>query len=189
MNLDFGVLRRNHVLRILLMVGILFGITYGGVALLKVALYSESPLMVVSSGSMIPTLNIGDIIIVRGTDPATITAGTIIVFHSPRSYDMPIVHRVIGVLSRGGTIYFETKGDNNPVADNWSPQPGVPADYLIGILIARIPYVGLVSLNLRGPTGAIIILALVFAIIVLEYNDAQKQKRQAHETTKAKLSA
>lgn len=172
-------LRYNATARVAVLIVILFVGTYGGVAVLRLALQTDSPLMVVSSGSMVPTLNVGDIIVVRGVPPEQIQVGTIIIFHSPRNYDMPIVHRVVGVLVEGnGQRYFQTRGDSNPVADNWAPLPGVPQDHLIGTLLVRIPYVGLISLRLRGPTGITLIILLIAAILVLEYRETKKKIRK-----------
>src|SRR5208337_4643633 len=89
--------KANPVARVVVLIVILFGVTLGSVGAMRVALHTDSPLMVVSSGSMIPTLNVGDIIIVRGTDPSTVTVGTIIIFHSPYDYPTAIVHRVIAI--------------------------------------------------------------------------------------------
>lgn len=159
----------NPTARVILLVIVLFAATYGGVAVLRVALQTDSPLMVVSSGSMIPVLNVGDIIIVRGVDPSTVTVRTIIIFHSPYEYDMPIVHRVIAVLNENGQIFFETKGDNNQVQDGWK----VPASNLIGVFVAKVPYIGLISLELRGPLGVTVIVLLVALIIAVEYKESK----------------
>ena len=165
-----------------MLIVILFGITLGSVGALRLGLHTDSPLMVVSSGSMIPTLNVGDIIIVRGVDPSTITVGTIIIFHSPYDYATPIVHRVIAVDDEGGAVFFETKGDNNAVADGWK----VPAANLIGVYIAKIPYVGLLSLELRGPLGWILIALLVFLIIAMEYDESKKSEAKRPGAKKEK---
>lgn len=162
-------LGKNPTARVIILIIILFAATYGGVAVLRVALNSESPLMVVSSGSMIPTLNVGDIIIVRGVDPRSVIRGTIIIFHSPYEYDIPIVHRVIAVDSEGGQLFFETKGDHNQVQDGWK----VPAENLIGVYVMKIPYIGLISLELRGPLGVTLIILLVALIIAVEYNESR----------------
>ncbi len=169
------VLRKNPTARVVLLIVILFAATYGGVEVLRVALHSDSPLMVVSSGSMIPTLNVGDIIIVRGVDPHIVTVGTIIIFHSPYEWDMPIVHRVIAVLNDGGQLFFETKGDNNQVQDGWK----VPAANLIGIYVLKIPYIGLISLELRGPLGVTLIILLVALIIAVEYKESKHDGRRS----------
>jgi signal peptidase len=153
---------------------ILFAATYGGVEVLRIVVHTESPLMVVSSESMVPTLNVGDIILVRGVDPTTVTVGTIIIFHSPNNYEMPIVHRVIVVDQMDDTVFFETKGDHNPVQDGWK----VPAQNLMGVYVAKIPYVGLLSLELRGPIGVTLIILLVALIITIEYKESKSTQRK-----------
>jgi len=165
-------LRTNPVARVVLLIVILFAATLGTVGALRVGLHDDSPLMVVSSGSMIPTLNVGDIIIVRGVYPSTVTVGTIIIFHSPYDYSEPIVHRVIAIDNSGGQLFFHTKGDNNPVQDGWS----VPAANLMGVYVAKIPYVGLLSLELRGPVGWILIALLILLIIAVEYKESKESK-------------
>jgi len=157
------------VLRVIILIIVLFAATYGSVATLKVVFHTESPLMVVSSGSMIPVLNVGDIILVRGVDPSSITVGTIIIFHSPDDYSTPIVHRVIAIDHDGGALFFETKGDNNAVPDGWR----VPAANLMGVYVAKLPYVGLLSLELRGPLGILLIILLVLLIVAVEYNESK----------------
>jgi len=129
--------------------------------------------MVVSSGSMVPVLNVGDIIVVRGVDPQTVTVGTIIIFHSPYEYDMPIVHRVIAVFNDGGTLFFETKGDHNDVQDGWR----VPAENLMGVYVMKVPYIGLISLELRGPLGITLIILLIALIILVEYSESKSPRK------------
>ena len=58
-----------------------------------------SPLVIVSGSSMEPTYHSGDLLLVRSVAPASISAGDIIVFHTPRkgvSAGLPsrIAHRV-----------------------------------------------------------------------------------------------
>jgi len=161
--------RKNPTARVILIIAVLFVATYGSVDVLRIGLRTESPLMVVSSESMVPTLNVGDIILVRGIDPDQITVGTIIIFHSPNNYEMPIVHRVIEVNKEGNSIFFRTKGDHNPGPDGWR----VPAENLMGVYVGRIPYVGLLSLQLRGPLGITLIVLLVALIIAIEYNESK----------------
>ncbi len=174
------VLRTNPVARVAVIIVLLFVVTLGSVGALRIALHTDSPLMVVSSGSMIPTLNVGDIIVVRGTDPSTVTVGTIIIFHSPYDYPTAIVHRVIAIDDTGGQEFFETKGDNNAVADGWR----VPSANLIGVYVMKIPYIGLLSLELRGPLGWILIGLLVMLIIAMEYDESKKIQRKKESLAK-----
>lgn len=164
--------RKNPTARVILLIALLFVITYGGVEVLRIVMQTESPLMVVSSGSMIPTLNVGDIILVRGVDPKTVTSGTIIIFHDPNDPAIPIVHRVVTIDNQGGQLYFETKGDNNPIKDGWL----VPAQDLMGVYVGRVPYIGLLSLELRGPIGVTLIVLLIALIIAIEYNESRHPK-------------
>ena len=164
--------RRNPAARVILIIVILFAATYGGVEVLRIALRTESPLMVVSSESMVPTLNVGDIILVRGVDPHAVTVGTIIIFHSPHNYEMPIVHRVVAIDDQGNSISFETKGDHNPVQDSWR----VPSQNLMGVYVAKLPYVGLISLQLRGPVGVTLIILLVALIVAIEYGESKSSQ-------------
>ncbi len=164
--------RKNPVARVLLVIAILFAATYGSVEVLRLALGTESPLMVVSSESMIPTLNVGDIILVRGIDPRDVTVDTIIIFHSPNDWDMPIVHRVVAVENAGSSVFFRTKGDHNPVPDSWI----VPDQNLMGVYVGKIPYVGIISLELRGPIGVTLIVLLVALIVAIEYNESKSSQ-------------
>lgn len=169
--------KKNPAAKVILLIFILFVATYGSVEVLKIVLHTESPLMVVSSGSMIPTLNVGDIILVRGADPTTITVGTIIIFHSPYDYTMPIVHRVIAITNDGNSMFFQTKGDNNPGPDGWS----VPSENLMGVYVVKLPYVGLISLELRGPLGVTLIIVLIALIIAIEYSESKPKRKRERE--------
>lgn len=158
----------------ILLILILFAGTYGSVELLRIVLNTESPLMVVSSASMVPTLNVGDIILVSGVNPNTTTVGTIIIFHSPYDYQMPIVHRVLAITKDGNSLFFQTKGDNNPGPDGWR----VPAKNVMGVYVAKLPYVGLISLELRGPLGVTLIILLIAVIVAIEYSESRHPKKK-----------
>jgi len=170
-----GKIRRNSIARVLILVGLVFIVSYGGMALLRIVMSTESPIMVVPSRSMVPTLNVGDIVIVRGVDPNTITVGTIIIFQSP-SGSIDIIHRVIRIVKQEDMLYFQTKGDNNAAPDPWSP--GVPEQNVKGVLVGRIPYIGYVTLALQGPLGIILIVFLIFLMISFEYYDSRRKAKQ-----------
>jgi len=123
------------------------------------ALNSEEPLTVVMSESMVPTINVGDILIVRGVPPEEVEIGDIIVFTPPWFSGESIVHRVIDKFEINGTLFFVTKGDNNPVAD-------LPTNssYLVGVVIAIIPKLGLITLFMKKTFFAI---PLIVALLVL----------------------
>jgi len=164
--------RKNPIARVAILVGLVFLITYGGMAVGRVVMKTESPIMVVPSTSMVPTLNVGDIVIVKGVDPSTITVGTIIIYHSG---SIDIIHRVIGIVKEGNMLYFQTKGDHNPGPDPWGP---IPEGSVKGVLVGKIPYLGYVTLALSGPAGYAVIGFLIFLMLVFEYHDLRKKPSQ-----------
>src|SRR5437879_10816843 len=127
-------MKRNETARGLLLVGIvILGAlaVWGGV---RLALNTEYPVLVVSSGSMCPPTNcvlpIGSLIVIRGQDPSTIVAapppsGSIIVFRPDVCEpDYLVVHRVINEVTNTNGYSDQTKGDNNVGPDSWEARCG-----------------------------------------------------------------
>ena len=78
---------------------------------LMVVTGSESPIVVVLSGSMEPAFYRGDLLFLTNDNEKSIRAGEIIVFKI-EGRDIPIVHRVIKVHEKeDGYVKFLTKGD------------------------------------------------------------------------------
>ncbi len=140
-----------------------------GYLVMALALGTLTPLMVVPSSSMVPTLNVGDLIIVRGVDATAIVPGDIIVFNVPAPYNSytpsPVVHRVVDVRFEGGKLSFATKGDNLPSPDSWL----VPAENVIGICVGKVPYLGLPALFLRTPYGLAAAAAALMLLLFLPH--------------------
>jgi signal peptidase len=107
------------------------------------------PYRVVNSGSMMPTYFEGDVVFIKKADPHELEVGDIIVFKSKRG-GTPIVHRIEEIVEESGTLYFVTKGDNNPFTDSYyAPLEGVPESKVIGTPVWKIPKIGLISVYLR----------------------------------------
>ena len=158
--------------------------------ILQVSLNTSTPIVVVSSPSISPNINTGDLLFVRGVDPASIRNGTIedkdgdvIIFNAEHwgasNPGIPIVHRVIDKKFEGGVWKFRTKGDANSLPDvGW-----VSEDKIYGIVIGGIPYVGWVKIILTDsglliPLIVIVLLLIVFSIIWDVYKE-QQEKRNA----------
>ncbi len=154
---------------------------------LQAGLRTPYPLLTVASGSMIPTLNVGDLIAVQGiTNYSTVTTGLwkspsegdIIVFHRPPQYgsDELIVHRAISkTLGDDGLWYFRTEGDHNGVPDGWS----ISQNLVVGKVVGKVPYLGYIPLTIRRPEGILLIVLLMVIIILAEYipSSGKKQKQ------------
>ena len=165
------ILKNDYVKTALLLIIIIisvFAFWFG----LRAALATNFPLCGVASGSMIPTLQVGDLIIVQGVKPTEITAapapeGDIIVFFNPRKgFRDPndlIVHRAINKTSREGKWYFTTQGDAN-----FSPDPrDVPEDYLVGkVVFFRIPIVGFITFLMRTPAAILVVLPPLILLVI-----------------------
>lgn len=98
---------------------------------------------IIASGSMTPTLDVGDIAITVQTRPETIRVGDIIQYWR-EGEPAPIIHRVIETYKTGGTIYLVTKGDANNAPDD----PITPTQ-TVGKLIITIPKLGWISIHLK----------------------------------------
>lgn len=66
--------------------------------------------------SMEPSYHAGSLIIKREVEPTSLKVGDVISFYAPWA-DSYVMHRVVRIHSRGGQLWFGTKGDNNPVSD------------------------------------------------------------------------
>ncbi|XP_010246836.1 PREDICTED: signal peptidase complex catalytic subunit SEC11C-like [Nelumbo nucifera] len=108
---------------------------------------SDSPVVVVLTGSMEPGFKRGDILFLH-LNKSPIRSGDIVVFNVD-GRDIPIVHRVVMVHEQRdtGEINFLTKGDNNPYDDRYggiyaNGQLWLQQRDVIGRIIGFLPYVG-----------------------------------------------
>lgn len=148
---------------------------------------------------MIPTLQVGDMIVVQGfSDANEIKAapnpnGTMIVFYSPyyprgepflffAEENVLIVHRAIAKVENNGTWYFRTKGDNNYGADNWSGPDTwggmISSKLLVGKVVGVVPWVGKVPLFIRTPQVMVLIIFLIILILLIQFIPELMRKLQ-----------
>lgn len=183
----------KEVVEILIFVFVLFMTTFGTFFIMRAALHTKTPMVVVISGSMEPTINIGDLLFVKGVDPDTIEVGDhfehtgdIIVFEANWSTSgEPIVHRVVGrrLVNVSGVLkwQFQTWGDNNDHADDYYVSTRWAfEDDVIGIIVGKIRYIGHVKIFLSKTGLAIpivIILSLVLVISIV-YDLTHPEKEQ-----------
>jgi len=160
---------------------------------LKAGLRTEYPLLTVASGSMVPTLNVGDLIAVQGVENASAlnTApkpdGEIIVFRSPRIEGELIVHRAIyKEFNEDDQLwYLRTQGDANFGPDNWFGSETwngmISQNRIIGKVIGKAPLVGYIPLYIRTREGIILIVILIVLILMAEYLPVLLKKQPEHE--------
>ena len=113
---------------------------------------------IIISGSMIPEINIGDIVLVNETDNAE--QGNIIAF---RRDSTVIVHRIVKEMNINGETMFQTKGDNNNIED----KELVRKSTIEGVYFGKIPFIGKVLMWLYNHLTIVIIVLVAFLGIKL----------------------
>lgn len=122
-----------------IVVGVLFGLP----RFLSWSLETPYPMAAITSGSMWPILNQGDLVLIEGVAKEDIKVGDVIVWKNPQGFT---IHRVV----RLGEDTLVTKGDANFTED----EP-VRYDDVIGRTYqlfgknVRFPYLGIISAYAR----------------------------------------
>ena len=141
---------------------------------LRVVFGTENPFYVVSSGSMIPELQVFDVLVVQGNDPfESVKIGDVIVFDRPEGQDRVIVHRVAAILNED-PYTIRTKGDANPTSIPGTDFPITEKEY-IGKVAYVIPQVGYVTRVLTPPINYIIIAIIIGVMIFKQLKKTKKE--------------
>jgi len=147
---------------------------------LQVAFGTENPFYVVASGSMIPELQVYDVLIVQGHVLFDdIQIGDIIVFDRPTGHDRVIVHRVVAITDEDPRT-VRTKGDNNNASIPGTDFPITNEEY-IGRVEYIVPQIGFVTQVLKPPTNYILIV-LVIGVMVVKEIIKRKNVKELSET-------
>lgn len=114
---------------------------------------------IVLTGSMEPTLHVGDIVIVKKT--TDIKENDIISF---RIENTVVTHRVKEIYKENGQDYFITKGDANSGIDTeLLDKKNIEGKYCF-----RIPFLGKIVLFLKKPIGIIVLFIILGLLLILE---------------------
>lgn len=113
----------------------------------------------VSSGSMAPELEVGDVILVQGCDGSQVEMNDIVTYvaTSGEMSGKLITHRVVKApYSEGGETYLVTKGDANAISD----EP-IKADQIEGKMLFKVGVLNYLFDFFVTPWGLLTIIALV----------------------------
>lgn len=132
--------------------------------------------------SMVPTLEVGDLVIVHSVPYDSIQVGDVIVFAEPSTsggcLSEVIVHRVVEITQAG----LITQGDDrrtNPVPDEpplgyeWPP---VPAACVRGVVAVALPYLGKISEAFPPPLNYILVGIIIIVIFMIEFLGGGKRE-------------
>lgn len=122
-------------------------------------------LLSVQSSSMSPTLEAGDVILIRSIDPSSLKEGDVVTFFSPdpaRKGEM-VTHRIDHFTNIGSGKAFISKGDASSSCDLYP----VPVDQVIGSCIFRFPKAGYGISFLCSPLGYWLLILFPISLILL----------------------
>ena len=128
----------------------------------------------VLSGSMRPTLGVGDVVVTREISAREVRRGDVITFHDPEHQGRMITHRVTAMHIAGERAMIATKGDANNHAEHWAiDQTGT-----VGRVSYHLPLIGW-GLVLAHGSYARIALVVVPALLlgVMELGRIWRPKR------------
>lgn len=132
---------------------------------------------IVTTDSMQPSINAGDIVIVKNGKKDKIRQGDVITFNQN---DEVITHRVIKNITEESNVEYITKGDNNNTEDTFK----VKYDDVIGKVIITIPYLGKIISILDNK---IIILILLLVILIIVFIKIEKNEKLENRREKKKI--
>jgi len=143
---------------------------------LTLAFGTQNPFYVVASGSMIPELEVYDVLIVQGHEPfEDLEIGDIIVFNRPSDHNRVIVHRVVSIIDDDPKT-LRTQGDANPASIPGTDFPITDEEY-IGKVVYTLPQVGYVTQLLKPPINYVIIAVVIGVMVVKQITKRKKEKK------------
>ena len=131
---------------------------------------------IITTNSMEPTINVGDIIIVSGIEKSKINVDDIVTFEQEGK---TITHRIVEINYADQEKKYVTKGDNNKVNDIEE----ITYEQVIGTLVLKIPRIGNIILLLEDKIYVILLLNLAL-IIYINTRRVEEKKKMRREKKK-----
>lgn len=120
----------------------------------------------VQTGSMEPTLKVGDVILVKDCDPEDIHLGDIITYKITEGTlaGQTITHRVaVEPEKRGDVYYYRTKGDGNTAMDE-----EITYEVVEGKFVRTMPLVDKLYSFFLSPAGLIVFIGVIVVLFGYE---------------------
>ncbi len=136
----------------------------------------------VYSGSMVPTLGVGSLAVVKPVAASSVRVGDVITFNDPFVHNRRVTHRVIRIaVKQDGTRAYWTKGDANPSRDPWT----IALPNQVGRLSFDVPYAGyaLVYAGTREVRMVLILFSVATMLAVLLLSIWREPKPSASGAT------
>ena len=133
----------------------------------------------VMSGSMEPTIHVGDVVIDKKISPLDARPGDVVTFSDPTGRKRLITHRIRSMRVEGNTVHVVTKGDANNAVERWT----VPANGRIGRVELRMWKLGYPLVYAHSRFGLIGLVAMpAFLLCLVELRKIWKTpaRERAH---------
>lgn len=124
--------------------------------------------MVVTSGSMEPTIRTGSLVIIKPEDSYKV--GDIVTFKSTQKKDDFTTHRIHAIDNEDGTETLQTKGDANEEPDFEK----IDLEKVVGRVIYDLPWIGYIVGFIKTLPGLIIIIIIPAMAIIYQEIDKIK---------------
>lgn len=132
-----------------------FGMLFWAVAPMAIGWHSTT----VMTGSMQPSLDVGDVVVSKTVEPRELRKGQVLLFDDPDHAGVLRLHR-FDTLNADGTL--TTKGDANPAADS-TP---ITRSAVVGVGYLRVPFIGTpITWAARGDTAALAGLSAALLVV------------------------
>jgi len=118
--------------------------------------------MVVTSGSMEPTIKTGSVVVVHEVDDYQV--GEIITYYERGQGELSTTHRIFADKIVSDEVVYLTKGDANEDVD----EGFVKEEYIVGKVIASAPGFGYVLSMAKTWYGFLLLVGLPFVLAALE---------------------
>lgn len=136
-------------------------------------------MFIITSGSMDPYLQIGDVIAIKEIKQEELGKNDIITFNEG---EYQVTHRIVDVLEENGEKVYQTKGDANNTKDS----DLVKYENIEGKFIFKIRKIGKIIIKIQKPIYIIVILIIAYVIYsIIDRKDnrrmARYEKRKEYE--------
>ena len=132
---------------------------------------------IITTDSMKPSINSGDVSIVRRTKEEKIDIGDVITF---KRENKVITHRITNIEEQEGKKIYTTKGDNNNIEDSEKTE----YSQIEGKNVLTIPKLGIL-INILD--NQIVFLLIILILLVLLFFRIKKEEKKEHRREKKKI--
>ncbi len=112
-------------------------------------------LFYIVTGSMEPTVKVGDIILSEKVETSALKEGDVVTFNgeSGELEGKIVTHRIVSIYEENGETYIITKGDANTAND-----PPHKAECVVAVMKCKIPLLGSLVKFINTPLGFVVLI-------------------------------